>query len=185
MFFEREISQETKVRNGLRKASLAGLGLLLALSGCDNGPSAVQTRERASETSPNILSLSEADTPSTAQNAGAPAADAGPVTANRRETVDAKVQRLFERNGAAFGARTAGDYMDRVKRFTSQPPSDVDRATRPNGDVLLYQASTNTFAVVARDGTPRTMFKPDDGPRYWAEQKSRAPTFGQRRASAE
>ena len=55
---------------------------------------------------------------------------------------------------------------------------------RANGDTLIYQASTNTFAVVARNGTPRTMFKPDDGPAYWAQQKERAPTFGQRRSSS-
>jgi len=55
--------------------------------------------------------------------------------------------------------------------------------TRPNGDTLLYQASTNTFAVVARNGSPRTMFKPADGPAYWAEQKAAAPTFGQRRST--
>ena len=39
------------------------------------------------------------------------------------------------------------------------------------------------FAVVARDGTPRTMFKPTTGADYWAEQKAAAPTFGQRRQS--
>jgi pyocin large subunit-like protein len=55
---------------------------------------------------------------------------------------------------------------------------------RPNGDVLLYQASTNTFAVVSRDGAPRTLFKPRDGAAYWAEQKAAAPTFGRRRAAA-
>lgn len=166
--------------------SLAGAALLAGLAGCDNGPSAVQTRDRTSETPLNALSLTET-TPPAAEAAERLSAtpDAGPVTANRRETADIKVKRLFERNGAAFGARTAEDYMARVKSFTSRPPADVERARRPNGDVLLYQASTNTFAVVSRDGTPRTMFKPDDGARYWAEQKSRAPTFGQRRAPSE
>lgn len=165
--------------------AFAALGLAgFGLAGCDNGPSAVQTRDRAAEPAPNILSLSDAGTSPDAPVA-AEAQTPAPVTANRRETADAKVQRLFERNGAAFGARTAEDYMERVRAFTGRPPTDVDRATRPNGDVLLYQASTNTFAVVSRDGTPRTMFKPDDGPRYWSEQKARAPSFGQRRASAE
>jgi hypothetical protein len=28
------------------------------------------------------------------------------------------------------------------------------------------------------------MFKPDEGPTYWAQQKERAPTFGQRRSGA-
>lgn len=145
------------------------------LAACGNGDSAVETRERPVE----AAAL-------TATAAAAPVAEAAPVlTANRQETVDAKVTRLFERNGADFEARTAADYLERVEAFTRQPPEGTERVERPNGDVLLYQASTNTFAVVSRDGVPKTMFKPRDGAAYWAEQKARAPTFGQRRASAE
>ncbi|RYG14241.1 MAG: S-type pyocin family protein, partial [Caulobacteraceae bacterium] len=104
------------------------------------------------------------------------------LTANRRETVDAKITRLYERNGAAFGARSPEDYLSRIKTFTENTPAGVEKVSRPNGDTLFYQASTNTFAVMSRDGTPRTMFKPDDGPNYWAQQKERAPTFGQARS---
>lgn len=161
-------------------AMAAGVGLVL-IAGCDNGPSAVQTRDRTVGDAPlATVALTEAAPAETVE--AAPAVKTV-VTANRRETADAKVTRLFERNGAAFGARTAEDYLAKLQAFTRNPPRDVDTAKRPNGDTLYYQASTNTFAVVARDGTPRTMFKPDDGPRYWAEQKSRAPTFGQRRTS--
>jgi pyocin large subunit-like protein len=157
----------------------AALGLvLLALAGCDNGPSAVETRDRAGETAQAVLTAAAAP----AAEAAPASAEPGPVTANRRETADAKVTRLYERNGAAFGARSADDYMTKVRAFTARPPRDAETASRPNGDTLIYQASTNTFAVVARDGTPRTMFKPDDGAAYWAEQKERAPTFGRRRA---
>jgi pyocin large subunit-like protein len=157
-------------------------GAVLALAACDNGPSAVETRDRAGEVA--AVALTAAAAP--AEAAEAPAAEAAPVmTANRRESGDAKVQRLYERNGADFGARSPEDFLAKVKAFTASPPAGVDTAKRPNGDTLLYQASTNTFAVVARDGTPRTMFKPDDGPAYWAEQKERAPTFGQRRAPSE
>ena len=170
---------------GLRSTSLGSAGtaaalILLTLAGCDR-PSAVETRERASADAPMAL----ASTPEAAgaENRGA-AAPKPVLTANRRETTDAKVARLFERNGAAFDARTPDDYLAKVEAFTAKPPRDVETVKRPNGDTLIYQASTNTFAVVARDGTPRTMFKPDDGPRYWAEQKSRAPTFGQRRTSS-
>jgi pyocin large subunit-like protein len=91
------------------------------------------------------------------------------------------VQRLYERNGAAFGARSADDYLQKVRAFTDNAPRGTETVKRPNGDTLFYQASTNTFAVVDGNGVPRTMFKPDDGPAYWAQQKERAPTFGQRR----
>lgn len=149
----------------------------LGLGACDNGPSAVETRDRSAPTASLTASAGSFEAPT----AGGETKAKPVLTANRRETVDAKVQRLYDRNGAAFGARSAEDYLAKVRAFTESPPSGVDTIKRPNGDTLFYQASTNTFAVVARDGTPRTMFKPDDGPTYWAEQKERAPTFGQSR----
>lgn len=151
----------------------------LALSACDDGASAVERRDRAADAS------GVAQTGATGETASAETVakvEAAPITANRRETVDAKIQRLYERNGADFGATSAEDYLAKVTAFTRNPPADVERAERPNGDVLLYQASTNTFAVVDRNGSARTMFKPREGAAYWAEQKTAAPTFGRRRA---
>lgn len=163
--------------------TLAAIAALL--SACGNGGSAVETRERAEGGGEAVLTAaSTAPALSSPADAESAAEQARPVlTANRRETVDAKVARLFERNGADFGARTPQDYLAKVQAFTSRPPAGTDRVERPNGDVLLYQASTNTFAVVSRDGVPKTMFKPREGATYWAEQKDRAPTFGRRRTS--
>ncbi len=152
---------------------------LLGLAGCGDGGSAVETRDRAAQGAEATLT---AGTAASAETNGAATEKVRPaLTANRRETVDAKIARLFERNGADFGAETAQDYLEKVRAFTSRPPAGTERAERPNGDVLLYQASTNTFAVVSRDGAPRTMFKPRDGAAYWAEQKEAAPSFGRRR----
>ena len=166
---------------GIGMAGAAGVALALALTGCGNGGSAVETRDRTTEAEAVLT----AGRGSPTAVSGAEAAPAPVLTANRRETVDAKVTRLFERNGADFGAATAGEYLDKVQAFTRRPPAGTDRVERPNGDVLLYQASTNTFAVVSRDGVAKTMFKPRDGAAYWAEQKAAAPDFGRRRASAE
>lgn len=160
----------------------AVVALVAALAGCDNGPSAVETRDRPVEaTDVAVISGREATGEARAEAVSGPTV----LTANRSETVDAKILRLYERNGADFGARSPEDFVARVEAFTKNPPAGVETVSRPNGDTLLYQASTNTFAVVARDGTARTMFKPDDGPTYWAEQKARAPTFGQRQAAAD
>ena len=153
--------------------ALLGLGL----TGCGNGGSAVETRDRAGEP----VQTATAGVPTEVDEA-APEKARPALTANRRETVDAKVTRLFERNGADFGATTAEDYLAKIRTFTSRPPAGTDRVERPNGDVLLYQVSTNTFAVVSRDGVPKTMFKPREGAAYWAEQKTAAPNFGQRRS---
>lgn len=153
---------------------------VFAVTACDNGPSAVETRDRTGVAETTLA----AATGATSAEAATPEVTAKPLlTANRRETVDAKITRLYQRNGAAFGARSPEDYLARIKTFTEGSPAGVEKVSRPNGDTLFYQASTNTFAVVSRDGTPRTMFKPDDGPTYWAQQKDRAPTFGQSRSS--
>lgn len=152
-----------------------------AVTACDNGPSAVETRDRTAGVAEATLT---AATGASAEPATSASTIKPVLTANRRETVDVKITRLYERNGAAFGARSPEDYLVRIKAFTESPPSGVEKVSRPNGDTLFYQASTNTFAVVSRDGTPRTMFKPDDGPTYWAQQKERAPTFGQARSSS-
>lgn len=161
---------------------------LFGLAGCGNGGSAVETRDRSAEAAEATLTAASGGSggPGAATAPGeAASSKARPVlTANRRETVDAKIIRLFERNGADFGAASAQDYLAKVQAFTSRPPAGTERAERPNGDVLLYQASTNTFAVVSRDGSPRTMFKPRDGTAYWAEQKNAAPNFGRRRTGA-
>ncbi|CAN5119420.1 hypothetical protein BH09PSE1_BH09PSE1_04540 [soil metagenome] len=165
-----------------RAAALAVMTLAgLAVAACDNGPSAVETRDRTAQVAEATLT---AATGATSAEAATPDATIKPVlTVRRGETVDAKITRLYQRNGAAFGARSPEDYLTRIKAFTENPPAGVETISRPNGDTLLYQASTNTFAVVKRDGTPRTMFKPDDGPTYWAQQKERAPTFGQSRSN--
>ena len=155
---------------------------LIGLSACDNGPSVVETRNRPIEAADVAVISKTATTEAGLTDGGR---QSTVLTANRSETVDAKILRLYERNGADFAARSPEDFVIKVEAFTKNPPAGVEKVSRPNGDTLLYQASTNTFAVIARDGTPRTMFKPDDGPTYWAEQKERAPTFGQRQATAE
>ena len=161
-------------------AALLGLGL--GLSGCGNGGSAVETRDRAgeqAEAAQTVATGVSADVDGAVTEKTKPA-----LTANRRETIDVKITRLFERNGADFGAATPQDYLARIQAFTSRPPAGTDRVERPNGDVLLYQASTNTFAVVSGDGVPKTMFKPRNGVTYWAEQKAAAPNFGRRRSDS-
>lgn len=163
----------------MRIQMMAGVLAALVLAGCDSGGSAVETRDRATADPVALISAAAPESEMEVAPQAKP-----PVTANRRETADAKVQRLFERNGAAFGAKSADDYLTKVRAFTEETPKGTETVKRPNGDTLYYQASTNTFAVVDRNGVPRTMFKPDDGPTYWAQQKERAPTFGQRRAGA-
>ena len=163
----------------MRIQMMAGVLAALVLAGCDSGGSAVETRDRATADPVALISAAAPESEMEVAPQAKP-----PVTANRRETADAKVQRLFERNGAAFGAKSADDYLTKVRAFTEATPKGTETVKRPNGDTLYDQAATNTFAVVDRNGVPRTMFKPDDGVTYWTQQKERAPTFGQRRSGA-
>ena len=142
-----------------------------ALTACDNGPSAVETRDRSGEGAVESVQPTAATAPSasTAENAGEPAR----WTSNSRNTADQNIQRLFERNGAAFSATSADDYVQKAHTFIASPPPGTETVRRANGDTLFYQASSNTFLVATSDGTPRTMFKPDDGPAYWDQQKAR------------
>lgn len=161
----------------------AAILLLAGLAGCDNGGSAVKA--------PKAGERAEANVSTTATTTGASAPERGrdradprdaPVklvagkpywAANRTRSADENAQRAFERNGEVFGARSADDYVAKVHAFISDPPKGAETLKRPNGDLLIYDPKSNVFAVVSREGAPRTMFKPDDGAAYWDEQKAR------------
>ena len=55
---------------------------------------------------------------------------------------------------------SATQYVNYAKAFRLAPPPNTLQKVRPNGDIIMYHHQTNTFAVYASDGTPRTMFKP-------------------------
>ena len=142
-----------------------------ALTACDNGPSAVETRDRSGEAAVEAVQPIAAEVGATAPEG---AAEPARWTSNSRNTADQNIQRLFERNGAAFSATSADDYVQKAHAFIASPPPGTETVRRANGDILFYQASSNTFLVATSDGTPRTMFKPDDGAAYWEQQKARA-----------
>lgn len=140
----------------------------LALAGCDNGQGAVETRDRA-ETGGEAAPPAAA----TVDEAAARPAEAARWTSNRRNTAEENIQRLYERNGAAFGARSADDYVAQAHAFIAAPPAGTETVRRANGDTLYYQPASNTFLVATSEGVPRTMFKPEDGAAYWEQQKAR------------
>lgn len=65
----------------------------------------------------------------------------------------------------------ASQYVEAAQKFVTNPPVNILMKTRPNsGDVLLYDAASNTFAVKNATGAPKTMFRPVDGINYWNKQ---------------
>jgi RHS repeat-associated protein len=67
--------------------------------------------------------------------------------------------------------QNAKQYVEAAWDFVTNPPVGVLSKTRANGDVLLYDAASNTFAVKNAQGVPRTMFKPTDGAACFHRQK--------------
>jgi len=103
-----------------------------------------------------------------------PQIDGKPMwAANRKHTAEENAEYQFGKNGGDFGAKSETDYVSKAHAFIEKPPHDLETLARANGDKLEYDAKGNTFLVVARNGAPRTMFKPRDGAAYWAQQKDR------------
>ena len=90
---------------------------------------------------------------------------------NRKYTASENAHYHFDKHGAEFGAKSYEDWVAKVHGFIHNPPTGTETIRRNNGDVLMYDAKGNVFAVMTRQGAPRTMFRPDNGAAYWRKQK--------------
>ena len=163
----------------------------LTLAACDAGPSATSkapTQASASAgapatpAAPSTGATAPSGSPGASQSASTDPRDAPvPVAtdgkpmwaANRQHTAQENADYQFNKNAKDFGAATEAEYVAKAHAFIDAPPAGVQKVERSNGDALLYDAKTNTFAVVTKTGAPRTMFKPRDGASYWQQQVSR------------
>jgi pyocin large subunit-like protein len=160
---------------------LLAAAVALALTACDNGPSAVAPKQAAgtqmAEEAPRGAAAETGDR-ETAQvdhrEDPVKLVDGKPMwSASRRYSADENAQRAFARNGEAFGADSLDEFVEKAHDFVDSPPKGTLTLTRANGDKLLYDPKANVFAVRSKAGAPRTMFKPDNGLAYWEEQKAR------------
>ena len=90
---------------------------------------------------------------------------------NRKYSASENAHYHFDKHAAEFGITTYETWVAQVHGFIHNPPAGTETLRRPNGDVLLYDPRGNVFAVMTRDGAPRTMFRPDNGAAYWRKQK--------------
>jgi pyocin large subunit-like protein len=182
---------------GVRTALVVALGVSAAalLAACDNGPSAVAGKQAAGTQMATAEPSAERGTNPSAAAAvdrredPVPLVDGKPMwSASRRYSAEESARRAFERNGEAFEARTLDQFVRKAHAFVGHPPAGTETLTRANGDTLFYDPRGNVFAVATKEGAPRTMFKPDEGAAYWAEQKQaesrRQAARTERRASA-
>jgi pyocin large subunit-like protein len=171
-------------------AASAAVFCVFSLAACDGAPSANPARAHAGQGSDRRLADSAPagdDTRGPARysnavyNTGtrAPAArddipqfHGKPLwAANKKHTAQENADYHFKRDGEAVGATSEDDFLAKVHAFVDSPPKGTETLTRSNGDRLMYDARANLFAVVDKDGAPRTLFKPRDGAAYWAQQK--------------
>lgn len=159
--------------------ALASGAVLLWVAACDNGPSAVAKTEPME---PQRLASANAEPARDRSESRredrrddpVPQVDGKPMwSASRDRSAEENARRAFERNGEAFGADTLDEFVRTAHAFVGDPPRGAETLTRANGDVLIYDAKANVFAVKTKDGAPRTLFKPDEGAAYWQEQKDR------------
>jgi len=145
----------------------------LTLAGCDGKSSAVASRDNR-PFAPLTSNGSGQDQASDPRDLPVPKIDGKPLwAANRKHTAEENAEYQFTKNGGDFGVANEADYVTKAHAFIEKPPNDIETLDRPNGDKLLYDPKANIFAVVARNGAPRTMFKPHGGATYWAQQKDR------------
>jgi pyocin large subunit-like protein len=176
------------------KAVLSVIVAAMTLAACEKDPTAVAARDHSGaaatpasyNTSGAKASSAQAeggdDSATDARDAPVPKAkDGKPIwTANKRHTAEDNAQYAFGRNGEAFGAKDLDDFVAKAHAFVNHPPAGVQKISRSNGDTELYDAKSNTFAVVSKEGAPRTIFKPDNGAEYWAKEESKGGEFGQK-----
>jgi pyocin large subunit-like protein len=104
---------------------------------------------------------------SSAQDSAGPVWSPGPED-DPQENAD----RHWQKHGAEFhDLHSEAEYVDAAHRFVNHPPPGALTKQDSHGDTLIYDPSTNTFAVRAPDGAPRTMFRPDRGLAYWERQR--------------
>ncbi len=159
---------------------------VLGLAACDNGPSAVRTRDRADAPPARTETASasrgddsgQADRPRASRRREASPADddlGGGLrwAANSKHTADDNAHYQFDKRAADFGISDFKAFVSKADAFVARPPDSVLKMERSNGDVLFYDPRSNIFAVADKTGAPRTMFKPPEGVAYWDEQKAK------------
>ena len=76
-----------------------------------------------------------------------------------------RVQNAFghwKKHGAEFPhLHNAKEYVEDAWNFLLKSPAGTLRKSRANGEIVLFDPATDTFAVYLPNGTPKTMFKPD------------------------
>lgn len=89
---------------------------------------------------------------------------------NQRYSAQENADYQFRQHGQELDVADLDGFLVKVHGFVNDPPKGAKTIRRANGDALIWDARSGLFGVVREDGAPRTVFKPDDGDAYWAQQ---------------
>jgi len=97
--------------------------------------------------------------------------DAKLWSSNRmKDSVDNAYQH-FKKHRAEFPEiENAKQYVEKAHEFIKNPSPNTLTKIRSNGEKMFYNPGTNVFAVSNVNGSPKTMFKPSNGMKYWEAQ---------------
>lgn len=99
------------------------------------------------------------------------ASDAPVWSSTPQMSAEENAEHHWRKHGREFPElHSAAEYEAAARKFLIAPPPGTLTKHDSRGDTLLYDPATNTFIVRAKNGAPRTMFKPDSGLRYWERQ---------------
>ena len=101
-----------------------------------------------------------------------PAVSGSQIKAIGKFASESKQLSHFEKHAAEFAGRfkNADEYLKGAQDFFKNISDDVVQFTRKNGDVVQYNAKTNEFGAIDKDGNIRTFFKPERGKDYFMDQ---------------
>lgn len=90
----------------------------------------------------------------------------------------AQLTEHFEKHGREFGDITEAEYLRLAQQLRDAPVSaNVLELVRPaDGVMSRFDRASGAFLAVDADGTIRTLFKPNDGERYFRRQARRSPS---------
>jgi hypothetical protein len=100
------------------------------------------------------------------QNAIPPQWSAGP-----EHDAEQNAAHHWQKHGSEFRElHSEQDYTNAAHDFVNHPPPGAETKHDSRGNTLIYDPQSDTFAVKAPNGAPRTMFRPRNGRAYWDRQ---------------
>ena len=81
----------------------------------------------------------------------------------------------FAKHASEFGGKfkNAEEYLKGAQNFFRRESDDIIQYSRGNGDIVRYDTKNNIFGSISKDGTIKTMFKPDSGIEYFKAEVGR------------